>query len=547
METVDSFQGKQMDVVIMSCVRASDKSRYTTVGFVADVRRMNVAITRARRALWILGNADTLSVNPVWSALIQDAKHRRVVLGDCTAGRLFPNMVELQAMLTARKEQQARQRRSPTLPVGSGSQGSAARNTTQAHMPVPPPPPPPRPDVSDAMVPDLADKQRPPDRDSAAAAATAVTGETSAAQADMGAAQHLSAHVSVQTVSATNNPAAAASQQGVQPDPHIPSTGRGVGRGESNEDPSKGRRGRHGADRGRRRQQGLDTRQSHQRRNDQQQQVPPSVHHSHLSSQAFMPVFPGPKMALARPAAPQAVASALHRSQAEPAQSQAVQQATPGHSVYRPPVDKVPPPPQAIPRKPKPVGTADAKQALAQQTTLMPQAQHQPQQQQRPQQQQQLLGHTATSAATEPNAGALHQGQQHVLTVEEAAALFRQKNVVWGLDGRSQDSTTLQPTLPKRPAGHRWHQGTERQLDARVNLQATVGNATHAHARLTNAGNSATDSTQLIVPSQQIPQPNMGQVQQKRWYQSANTQTPRQNSQTSGRAPAKKGKSWWDS
>ncbi len=46
-ETVDSFQGKQLDVIILSCVRASD--RRSGVGFLADVRRMNVAITRAKQ------------------------------------------------------------------------------------------------------------------------------------------------------------------------------------------------------------------------------------------------------------------------------------------------------------------------------------------------------------------------------------------------------------------------------------------------------------------------------------------------------------------
>ena len=61
-ETVDSFQGKQMDVIIMSCVRASEAGAQTGIGFVSDIRRMNVAITRAKKALWILGSAATLKV-----------------------------------------------------------------------------------------------------------------------------------------------------------------------------------------------------------------------------------------------------------------------------------------------------------------------------------------------------------------------------------------------------------------------------------------------------------------------------------------------------
>ncbi|CAI9116342.1 OLC1v1017458C1 [Oldenlandia corymbosa var. corymbosa] len=70
--TVDAFQGQERDVIIMSCVRASNHG----VGFVADIRRMNVALTRARRALWVMGNANALVQSDDWAALIDDAKAR---------------------------------------------------------------------------------------------------------------------------------------------------------------------------------------------------------------------------------------------------------------------------------------------------------------------------------------------------------------------------------------------------------------------------------------------------------------------------------------
>ncbi|KAG5245834.1 hypothetical protein OIU77_019573 [Salix suchowensis] len=70
--TVDAFQGQERDVIIMSCVRASNHG----VGFVADIRRMNVALTRARRALWVMGNATSLVQSDDWSALVADAKAR---------------------------------------------------------------------------------------------------------------------------------------------------------------------------------------------------------------------------------------------------------------------------------------------------------------------------------------------------------------------------------------------------------------------------------------------------------------------------------------
>ncbi|GMI64866.1 hypothetical protein like AT4G30100 [Hibiscus trionum] len=84
--TVDAFQGQERDVIIMSCVRASGHG----VGFVADIRRMNVALTRARRALWIMGNASALVQSDDWAALIADAKTRNCFMDMDSLPKEFP-------------------------------------------------------------------------------------------------------------------------------------------------------------------------------------------------------------------------------------------------------------------------------------------------------------------------------------------------------------------------------------------------------------------------------------------------------------------------
>ncbi|RLV91828.1 Helicase SEN1 [Spathaspora sp. JA1] len=74
--TVDGFQGQEKEIIIMSCVRAGPSGN---VGFLSDVRRMNVALTRARTTLWILGNKNSLSRNSVWKRLLEDADARNCV------------------------------------------------------------------------------------------------------------------------------------------------------------------------------------------------------------------------------------------------------------------------------------------------------------------------------------------------------------------------------------------------------------------------------------------------------------------------------------
>ena len=66
--TVDGFQGQERDVIIISLVRSNDEGQ---IGFLRDLRRMNVAITRARMKLIILGDKNTLTRHPFYRQLWQ--------------------------------------------------------------------------------------------------------------------------------------------------------------------------------------------------------------------------------------------------------------------------------------------------------------------------------------------------------------------------------------------------------------------------------------------------------------------------------------------
>jgi senataxin len=72
--TVDGFQGQEREIIIFSCVRTGRHSG--GVGFLSDARRINVALTRAKASLFVLGRADSLSKNGLWRALIEDARQR---------------------------------------------------------------------------------------------------------------------------------------------------------------------------------------------------------------------------------------------------------------------------------------------------------------------------------------------------------------------------------------------------------------------------------------------------------------------------------------
>ena len=66
--TVDGFQGQERDIIVISLVRSNDEGQ---IGFLCDLRRMNVAITRARMKLIIIGDPQTMTRHPFYRKLYE--------------------------------------------------------------------------------------------------------------------------------------------------------------------------------------------------------------------------------------------------------------------------------------------------------------------------------------------------------------------------------------------------------------------------------------------------------------------------------------------
>ncbi|KAF2479592.1 SEN1 N terminal-domain-containing protein [Neohortaea acidophila] len=126
--TTDAFQGRESEIIIFSCVRASPAGG---IGFLQDVRRMNVGLTRAKSSLWVLGNSESLVRGQFWRKLVEDAKARDCYTSGDLKGMLsqasshFPApAITTAAMLDGSSEVQTIDRTSGINPTRNGA-GSA--------------------------------------------------------------------------------------------------------------------------------------------------------------------------------------------------------------------------------------------------------------------------------------------------------------------------------------------------------------------------------------------------------------------------------------
>ena len=67
-KTIDGFQGEERDVIYISLVRSNSKQE---IGFLSDLRRMNVAITRAKKKLVVIGDSATIGANPFYQSFLE--------------------------------------------------------------------------------------------------------------------------------------------------------------------------------------------------------------------------------------------------------------------------------------------------------------------------------------------------------------------------------------------------------------------------------------------------------------------------------------------
>ncbi|WP_297506472.1 IGHMBP2 family helicase [Thermococcus sp.] len=77
-KTVDGYQGREKEGIVLSFVRSNERGE---LGFLKDLRRLNVSLTRAKRKLILIGDSSTLSAHPTYKRLVEFVRERGTVIG----------------------------------------------------------------------------------------------------------------------------------------------------------------------------------------------------------------------------------------------------------------------------------------------------------------------------------------------------------------------------------------------------------------------------------------------------------------------------------